>query len=238
MTDNKRGAPKRRTLRPEDDPYPPAVLRRRMEETERVVLAATGPDDPQVRALMADADWMIHYRMALHATVAVCGRFDPRYYERDPTDGSIHGIRRDVRQPYASAGRLLYGCTKQLDAALARKDHAAAFAHLLACVAIMRCLDAWQQDAKDHAKRAAAASKRSVPENKVKREFVAKMSDREDYRRYVALLKRDAKHRMPRSLGAAIRAYQTSNKTVATLKLETIRDWLREAAEQNALLHT
>jgi hypothetical protein len=235
MANNKRGAPIRRTLRREDDPYPPAVLRRRMAETERVVLAATGPDDPQVRALMADADWLMHYRMALRATATACCAFDDRYYERD-TDGSILGIRRDARRPYAGAGRLLSGCAKHLDAALARKDHAASFAHLLASVVTMRCLDAWQQDAKDHGKRAADASKRSVPENKVKKEFVARMSDREDYRRYVALLKRDAKHRMPRSLSVAIDQYRAK---VGTKHLPgTLRTWLREAAEQEALLHT
>lgn len=234
MEDNKRGAPKRRTLRREDDPYPPEVLRRRMAETERVVLAATGPDDPQVRTLMADTDWMIRYWLALEARATTCYRIADRYYERD-ADGEIHGIRRDARQPYAGAGRLLSGCAKHLAAALAHKDPAASFAHLLASVVTMRCLDAWQQDAKDHSKRAADASKRSVPENKVKKEFVAKMADRDDYRRYVALLKRDAKHRMPRSLSVAIDQYRAK---VGTKHLPgTLRMWLREAAEQEALLH-
>jgi hypothetical protein len=98
MADNNRSAPKRRTLRPEDDPYPPAWLRRRIAENKRAVLAASGPDDPRVRALMADTAWLIRYQMALGARTTTCQKIADRYYERD-ADGVIQGIRRGARSP-------------------------------------------------------------------------------------------------------------------------------------------
>jgi hypothetical protein len=92
-------------------------------------------------------------------------------------------------------------------------------------------LDAWQQDAKEHGQRARKGHRPLKPE--VQQEFVAKLSEREDYKRFVALLKSDAKHRMPRSLSDAIVKYAA--KVGTKHAPGTLRTWLRAAAVQHAL---